>query len=222
METLCGATSRAIARRWLRPCSGSARSLIRATGLQIPIAVQSRMPSRATSRRSLGIGMDANPPKRERSSVDIVDLLKYIGSPIAVGAALLFYFGWVRSNQQAALYGADISVFEMSPEDLILRKRERRLLGSPGTPPGAAVPACTSLASKSRASRRRGSCSFHGFSIPIGLILIPISPYAGTMPSPDLRIGCYRRDGLRSSDCGATPGAKTLRPWSRMSWSVDC
>jgi hypothetical protein len=65
--------------------------------------------------------MGASPPEPKRSSLDIVDLLKYIGSPIAVGAALLFYFGWVRSNEQAALFGADISVFEMSPDDLVLR-----------------------------------------------------------------------------------------------------
>lgn len=57
----------------------------------------------------------------ERRSLDLMDLLKYIGSPIAIGAALLFYFGWVRSNSQAELFGVDISVFEMSSDDLVLR-----------------------------------------------------------------------------------------------------
>jgi hypothetical protein len=57
----------------------------------------------------------------ERRSLDVADLLKYIGSPIAVGTALLFYFGWVRSNAQAEAFGVDISVFEMSTDDLILR-----------------------------------------------------------------------------------------------------
>jgi hypothetical protein len=65
--------------------------------------------------------MDPRSSVDQRSSVDVVDLLKYVGSPIAVGAALLFYFGWVRSNEQALLFGADISVFEMSAEDLVLR-----------------------------------------------------------------------------------------------------
>jgi hypothetical protein len=61
------------------------------------------------------------PVETERRSLDIADLLKYIGSPLAIGTALLFYFGWVRSNEQAELLGADISVFEMSPDDFVLR-----------------------------------------------------------------------------------------------------
>jgi len=65
--------------------------------------------------------MDEAPKGSERPTVDVVDLLKYVGSPIAVGAALLFYFGWARSNQQAQAYGVDISVFEMSFDDLALR-----------------------------------------------------------------------------------------------------
>src|SRR5918999_1340773 len=57
----------------------------------------------------------------ERRSLDVLDLLKYVGSPIAVGTTLLFYFGWVRSNEQARQFGADISVFEMSADDFTLR-----------------------------------------------------------------------------------------------------
>ena len=37
----------------------------------------------------------------ERRSLDVLDIVKYIGSPLAVGTALLFYFGWVRSDAQA-------------------------------------------------------------------------------------------------------------------------
>src|SRR6187401_165357 len=65
--------------------------------------------------------MSSSPPGEQRSPADFVDLLKYVGSPIAVGTALLFYFGWVRSNEQAFLFGADVSVFEMSAEELVLR-----------------------------------------------------------------------------------------------------
>src|SRR5688500_2514171 len=61
------------------------------------------------------------PPRSELESLNLGDVLKYIGSPLAVGTALLFYFGWVRRNQQAALFGADISVFEMAPADFVLR-----------------------------------------------------------------------------------------------------
>lgn len=57
----------------------------------------------------------------ERRSFDLLDILKYIGSPIAIGTALLFYFGWVRSNAQAQEFGVDVSVFEMSTQDIVLR-----------------------------------------------------------------------------------------------------
>jgi len=57
----------------------------------------------------------------ERRSIDAVDLLKYIGSPVLIGTALLFYFGWSRSNAQAERFGVDVSVFEMSTDDLVLR-----------------------------------------------------------------------------------------------------
>jgi hypothetical protein len=44
-----------------------------------------------------------------------------IGSPIALATALLFYFGWVRSEEQAKAFGADASVFAMSTQDYVLR-----------------------------------------------------------------------------------------------------
>jgi len=52
------------------------------------------------------------------------DLMKFvtsIGSPIALATALLFYFGWVRSEAQAKAFGADASVFAMSTQDYVLR-----------------------------------------------------------------------------------------------------
>ena len=52
---------------------------------------------------------------------DGIQVAAAIGSPIAVGTALLFYFGWSRSQAQAQAFGTDISVFEMSPDDLALR-----------------------------------------------------------------------------------------------------
>jgi hypothetical protein len=38
-----------------------------------------------------------------------------------VGAALLYYFGWSRSQAQARSFGTDVSVFEMSSNELALR-----------------------------------------------------------------------------------------------------
>lgn len=58
------------------------------------------------------------PPRR---SADPLRLITSIGSPIALASALLLYFGWVRSEAQARAFGADASIFEMSPQDLVLR-----------------------------------------------------------------------------------------------------
>jgi hypothetical protein len=57
----------------------------------------------------------------EHRSLDVLDRITFVGSPIAIGTALLFYFGWVRSNAQAEAFGVDISVFEMTTDDLVLR-----------------------------------------------------------------------------------------------------
>lgn len=66
------------------------------------------------------------PPSRAeggapRPSIDPLRLLTAIGSPIALATTLALYFGWVRSRAQAAAFGADVSVFDMSPQDLVLR-----------------------------------------------------------------------------------------------------
>jgi hypothetical protein len=55
------------------------------------------------------------------SSTHVITLLTLVGSPIALVTALMFYFGWVRSQAQAVAFRTDISVFEMSPQDLVLR-----------------------------------------------------------------------------------------------------
>jgi hypothetical protein len=56
-----------------------------------------------------------------RPSIDPLRLLTAVGSPIALATALALYFGWVRSRAQADRFGADVSVFDMSPQDLVLR-----------------------------------------------------------------------------------------------------
>jgi hypothetical protein len=56
-----------------------------------------------------------------RESPNALQLLTAIGSPIALVTALLLYFGWVRSQAQATAFGADVSIFDMSPQDLVLR-----------------------------------------------------------------------------------------------------
>jgi hypothetical protein len=62
------------------------------------------------------------PPDTEvRRPPDLMKFITSIGSPIALATALLFYFGWVRSEEQAKAFGADASVFAMSTQDYVLR-----------------------------------------------------------------------------------------------------
>jgi hypothetical protein len=53
--------------------------------------------------------------------VDMLQVIAAVVSPVALATALLFYFGWVRSQAQAAEFGAEVSIFEMTPDDLVLR-----------------------------------------------------------------------------------------------------
>ncbi len=59
----------------------------------------------------------ADPPR----PLDLKQVLAVVGSPVALATALLFYFGWVRSEAQARAFGADASVFAMSAQDYVLR-----------------------------------------------------------------------------------------------------
>jgi hypothetical protein len=61
------------------------------------------------------------PGPEERTPPDLMKFITSIGSPIALATALLFYFGWVRSEAQAKAFGADASVFAMSTQDYVLR-----------------------------------------------------------------------------------------------------
>ncbi len=54
----------------------------------------------------------------------IAKLLTEIGSLLALATALLYYFGWVRSETQARAFGADASIFAMSTQDFILRSMD--------------------------------------------------------------------------------------------------
>ena len=61
------------------------------------------------------------PAEDERKPLDLMKFITSIGSPIALATSLLFYFGWVRSEEQARAFGADASVFAMSTQDYVLR-----------------------------------------------------------------------------------------------------
>jgi hypothetical protein len=96
----------------------------------------------------------AAPVEEARPPIDLMKFITSIGSPIALATALLFYFGWVRSEEQAQAFGADASVFAMSTQDYVLRsvnvlffplilmflvallllRADRRLRGGPDAP----------------------------------------------------------------------------------------
>jgi hypothetical protein len=77
-------------------------------------------PQEAGQSSSAGPARTAD-PETARSSPDLMKVITSIGSPIALATALLFYFGWVRSEAQAKAFGADASVFAMSTQDYVLR-----------------------------------------------------------------------------------------------------
>ena len=70
---------------------------------------------------AIGVTRVTTPSDEGPRRPDGFQLFTAIGSPVALGTALLLYFGWVRSQAQAVAFGADVSVFEMSPQDLVLR-----------------------------------------------------------------------------------------------------
>jgi hypothetical protein len=51
----------------------------------------------------------------------VLKALTQVTSYVAFATALLYYFGWRRSEAQAHAFGADASVFGMSSEDYVLR-----------------------------------------------------------------------------------------------------
>jgi hypothetical protein len=52
---------------------------------------------------------------------EILRLIATIGSPLALGTAFLFYFGWVRAGAQARALGFDSSIMNLSTTDYILK-----------------------------------------------------------------------------------------------------
>jgi hypothetical protein len=67
------------------------------------------------------------PPGEQRLS-QVVKVLTEVASLVALATALLYYFGWRRSEAQARAFGADASVFGMSTPDYVLRSIDVVLL----------------------------------------------------------------------------------------------
>jgi len=71
-----------------------------------------------TGRRS----RPARAPEAEESPLrSALSILTTIGPPLTIATALMFYFGWARSNRQAAAMGlGDVSLFGYSTQDYVL------------------------------------------------------------------------------------------------------
>ncbi|MDQ3856069.1 MAG: hypothetical protein M3281_06695 [Chloroflexota bacterium] len=61
------------------------------------------------------------PTAKESTAASSIRLLATLGSPVAVGAALLFYFGWRRTDAQANELGFDASVMGLTSQDYVLK-----------------------------------------------------------------------------------------------------
>lgn len=67
-------------------------------------------------------------PAAEQRLSQVVKVLTEVASLVALATALLYYFGWRRSEAQARAFGADASVFGMSTQDYVLRSIDVVLL----------------------------------------------------------------------------------------------
>jgi hypothetical protein len=78
---------------------------------------------RGGARRSRPGPVGARPRRGEGSDWSGAALrwLAAIGSPVALGTALLFYFGFVRARTQASALGFDSSIMDLTPADYVLK-----------------------------------------------------------------------------------------------------
>jgi hypothetical protein len=61
------------------------------------------------------------PPPRGLTRQDIFSALGALGAVLTLVTAVLFYFGWRRSDVQATAMGIDVSLFGFSTQDYVLR-----------------------------------------------------------------------------------------------------
>jgi hypothetical protein len=50
-----------------------------------------------------------------------LSVLTTLGPPLTIATALMFYFGWARSDEQARFMGLDVSLFGFSTQDYVLQ-----------------------------------------------------------------------------------------------------
>ena len=65
--------------------------------------------------------MTEQPSPSRFSREEVLSILGALGAIITVVAAVMFYFGWRRSDAQARAMGIDVSLFGFSSQDYVLR-----------------------------------------------------------------------------------------------------
>jgi hypothetical protein len=63
----------------------------------------------------------AAPGTSESPLRSALSVLTTLGPPLTIATALMFYFGWARSNRQARFMGLDVSLFGFSTQDYVLQ-----------------------------------------------------------------------------------------------------
>jgi hypothetical protein len=63
----------------------------------------------------------ARPAPRPNSAFASLQNLATLGSPVALAAALLFYFGWRRTDAQGDELGFDASILDLASQDYVLK-----------------------------------------------------------------------------------------------------
>jgi len=72
--------------------------------------------------RSATVSPPSSPPDTGESPLrSALSVLTTLGPPLTIATALMFYFGWARSDTQARVMGLDVSLFGYSTQDYVLQ-----------------------------------------------------------------------------------------------------
>jgi hypothetical protein len=72
----------------------------------------------------LGDDVSLSPPGTNGGELPLrsaLSILTRLGPPLTIATALMFYFGWARSDAQARFMGLDVSLFGFSTQDYVLQ-----------------------------------------------------------------------------------------------------
>jgi hypothetical protein len=73
-------------------------------------------------RSRVATGGDGEPAAPESSPLrSALSVLTTLGPPVSVASALMLYFGWARTAEQARVMGLDVSLFGYSTQDYVIR-----------------------------------------------------------------------------------------------------